>query len=190
MNVSTRTGRTCDLAVAGGGPAGLATALLAARAGLTVTIAAPEPGADHRTFALMAGAVRMLRRLGAWEALLPHAAPLRRLRLIDDTGRLMRAPSVEFDAGEIGWMPSPGIFPAAALSAVLGEMVRAQAGLTWLSGKVAACEPGESGCTLELEDGSRVHAGAVAAADGAAIPGAGRLRELRSKAGNTRKPRS
>ncbi|MCB1391509.1 MAG: hypothetical protein KDK12_20580, partial [Rhodobacteraceae bacterium] len=55
----------CDLAVAGAGPAGLATALLAARAGLPVVHAAPPAHPDHRTFALMAGAMRMLQRIGA-----------------------------------------------------------------------------------------------------------------------------
>ena len=68
---------SCDLAVVGGGPAGLATALLAARAGLKTVLAAPQARPDHRTFALMAGAVRMLQRLDAWEPLLPRSAPLR-----------------------------------------------------------------------------------------------------------------
>ncbi|MCB2080236.1 MAG: FAD-dependent monooxygenase, partial [Novosphingobium sp.] len=156
----------CDLAVVGGGPAGLATALLAARAGLNTVLAAPQAKPDHRTFALMAGAVRMLQRLGAWDTLLPRSAPLRRLRIIDDTGRLLRAPTVEFDAGEIGLEAFAWNFPAAPLSQVLGELVGKEANVKWLTGAVTSCDAGPEGCELMLDDGTAIHADVVAAADG------------------------
>ena len=37
-----------------------------------------------------------------WPACVPHAAPLRKIRLVDATQRLIRAPEVLFDAAEIG----------------------------------------------------------------------------------------
>ena len=40
--------------------------------------------------------------IGAWEACLPHAAPLVCIRIVDDTRRLLRAPEVTFSAAEIG----------------------------------------------------------------------------------------
>ena len=37
-----------------------------------------------------------------WDALLPHAAPLKAIRIIDASGSLLRAPDVEFGASELG----------------------------------------------------------------------------------------
>ena len=156
----------CDLAVAGAGPAGLATALLAARAGLPVVHAAPPAHPDHRTFALMAGAMRMLQRIGAWDALLPHSAPLKRLRIIDDTGRLLRAPTVEFDAAEIGLDAFAWNFPAAPLSDILSRLIGDEGNITTIQAAASTCEPGADGCRLDLDDGTVVEAGVVAAADG------------------------
>ena len=56
---------------------------------------------DNRTTALLAGSVTALETLGVWQACLPHAAPLRKIRIVDDTVRLLRAPEVLFDAAEI-----------------------------------------------------------------------------------------
>jgi 2-octaprenyl-6-methoxyphenol hydroxylase len=92
---------TAEVAVIGGGPAGLVSALALASAGVeTVLIARPAP-ADHRTTALLAGSVTALETLGAWADCRPHAAPLRKIRIIDDTRRLIRAPETVFDATEI-----------------------------------------------------------------------------------------
>ncbi|HEX4892338.1 MAG TPA: FAD-dependent monooxygenase [Hyphomicrobiaceae bacterium] len=98
--------RTVDAVVAGGGPAGLAAALALAHAGLSVALSAPEPpprtGPDTRTTALFGGTVELLRHLGAWSALEPVSAPLLGLRMIDDTGSLLRAPETLFRAEEVG----------------------------------------------------------------------------------------
>jgi 2-octaprenyl-6-methoxyphenol hydroxylase len=92
---------TAEVAVVGGGPAGLVSALALAAAGVkTVLIARPAP-ADQRTTALLAGSVMALQALGAWEACRSQAAPLRKIRIIDDTERLIRAPETVFDAAEI-----------------------------------------------------------------------------------------
>ncbi|MEA2939310.1 MAG: 2-octaprenyl-6-methoxyphenol hydroxylase, partial [Alphaproteobacteria bacterium] len=57
---------------------------------------------DNRTTALLAGSVRALETLGVWERCREHAAPLRVMRIVDDTRRLLRAPEVRFEAHEIG----------------------------------------------------------------------------------------
>ena len=93
---------TAEVAVVGGGPAGLVSAIAIASAGVETVLIAPHPPDDHRTTALLASSVTALETLGAWETCRPHAAPLKRIRIIDDTGRLMRAPEVNFAAAEIG----------------------------------------------------------------------------------------
>ncbi len=70
---------------------------------------------DERTSALMAGSVALLERLGVWSALAAEAAPLRTLRIVDGTGRLVRAPEVAFAASEIG-LPAFGYNLANAAS--------------------------------------------------------------------------
>lgn len=94
--------QTTQVAVIGGGPAGLVCAIALATSGAETVLVAPHAGSDHRTTALMAGSIAALETLGVWSACLPDAAPLRRIRMIDDTSRLLRAPEVTFAAEEIG----------------------------------------------------------------------------------------
>jgi 2-octaprenyl-6-methoxyphenol hydroxylase len=102
-DLPTETGSfSAEVAVVGGGPAGLVAAIALAAAGVETLLIAPVAKPDHRTTALLAGSVAALDTLGAWQACLPHAAPLKKLRLVDATDRLFRAPEVVFDAAEIG----------------------------------------------------------------------------------------
>ena len=93
---------TSEVAVVGGGPAGLVSALALAAAGVDTVLVAPPAKPDHRTTALLAGSVTALETLGVWQACLPDAAALRKIRLVDDTARLIRAAEISFDAAEIG----------------------------------------------------------------------------------------
>jgi 2-octaprenyl-6-methoxyphenol hydroxylase len=95
--------RCSEVVVVGGGPAGLTAAIALAAAGVeTVVIAGRARSDDNRTTALLAGSITALETLGAWQRCRPHAAPLRVMRIIDDTARLLRAPEVRFAASEIG----------------------------------------------------------------------------------------
>jgi 2-octaprenyl-6-methoxyphenol hydroxylase len=96
---------SCDVLVAGGGPAGLVAACLFARSGRKVVLAAGArpAGDDPRTVALMQPSIRLLAHLGIWPGTLQEkVSPLRRLRLVDDTGGAHRSPTLTFDAAEIG----------------------------------------------------------------------------------------
>lgn len=70
-----------DLLIVGGGPAGLATAIHAARAGLDVAVAEPRPTPVDKACGegLMPGAVRALAELG----IAPPGHPLRGIRYLD-----------------------------------------------------------------------------------------------------------
>jgi 2-octaprenyl-6-methoxyphenol hydroxylase len=87
--------------VVGGGPTGLMTALALASGGVPTVLIGRKPS-DNRTTALLASSVTALETLGVWDACREHAGLLRTMRIVDDTGRLWRAPEVAFNADEIG----------------------------------------------------------------------------------------
>jgi 2-octaprenyl-6-methoxyphenol hydroxylase len=92
-----------DVAVIGGGPAGVAAAIaLAETAARTALVARRAPYSDNRTTALLGGSVEFLDGLEVWSRCSDKAAPLEAMRLVDDTGRLIRAPEVRFSCHEIG----------------------------------------------------------------------------------------
>jgi 2-octaprenyl-6-methoxyphenol hydroxylase len=92
-----------DVLIAGAGLAGLTAAYGMARAGFgVVCCGAAERTGRGRTVALLNQSVAFLKSLGVWADLEPRAAPLRSLRLIDDTGGFFPPRPVEFHAAEIG----------------------------------------------------------------------------------------
>jgi len=92
-----------DAIVVGGGPAGLTAAIALADTGaVTALIARKQPYGDNRTTALLGDSIDILDRLDVWRRCSAQAAALRTMRLVDDTGRLIRAPEVRFAADEIG----------------------------------------------------------------------------------------
>src|SRR5262245_3309115 len=83
---------TVEVAIVGGGPAALVAAIALAAAGVETALLARRPTADHRTTALLAGSVTALQTLGVWDGCAAQAAPLRVMRIVDATSRLIRAP--------------------------------------------------------------------------------------------------
>ena len=95
-----------EVVVIGGGPAGLIAAIALAQTGAkTALIARRAPYADNRTTALFGDSVGFLQQLDVWSRCKEAAAPLQAMRLVDDTGRLIRAPEVRFSSLEIGLSP-------------------------------------------------------------------------------------
>jgi len=157
-----------EVAVVGGGPAGLTAAVALAQAGVeTVLIAKRQAQDDHRTTALLLGSVTALQTLGAWAACGPRAAPLRRMRIVDDTARLLRAPEITFDAAEIGLEAFGHNMQNRDLLAALDDATRLlDRSLNRSDSAARAVTIGDDGVTVTLENGDEVMARLVIGADG------------------------
>jgi 2-octaprenyl-6-methoxyphenol hydroxylase len=155
-----------DIAVVGAGPAGLAAALLLDQIGFRVALIAPErTGADERTSALLAGSVALLERIGVWPLLAAEAAPLRSLRIVDGTRRLIRAPEVLFHCGEIGLAAFGYNIPNAALIDAL-ETILAERAIRRITALAEDIASGDDDVVLDLSNGDRLKARLAVAADG------------------------
>ncbi|AZO08216.1 MULTISPECIES: UbiH/UbiF family hydroxylase [unclassified Mesorhizobium] len=157
--------------VAGSGPAGLIAALGFAEAGFAVTLAGPEAaGSDGRTTALMNPALKVLERLGVLAALRPQAAPLKVMRIVDATRRLIRSPTVTFRASEIGEEQFGLNLPNKVLIPVLAKTAATHPGIEWRTSMVETWRLDADLAHASLADGSEVSASLAVAADGRLSP--------------------
>lgn len=158
---------TYQAAVVGGGPAGLATAIALAQAGVeTVLIARRSPYADNRTTALLGGSVDFLQSLDVWRRCSDDAAALRTMRLVDDTRRLIRSPEVKFTSDEIG-MEAFGYNIENRLLMVAMEARAAELqNLNRIDDEAESIVTGESSVTITTKQGQSLSAALVAGADG------------------------
>jgi 2-octaprenyl-6-methoxyphenol hydroxylase len=154
-----------DTIVVGAGPVGLAAALVLDRLGYDVALIAPEAPADRRTSALIGGSVALLERIGVWPAIEAGAAPLRSLRIVDATRRLIRAPEVTFNASEIGLDAFGYNVPNTVLIEALDAAV-ARSPVTRVLSRIESVTPGEASITAHLPDSSERSAALIVAADG------------------------
>jgi len=158
---------SAEVIVVGGGPAGLTAAIALAHAGIeTVLVAKPLTHTDYRTTALLAGSVTALETLGVWDACRPNAAPLRTMRIIDDTGRLLRAPEVHFDASEIGQEAFGYNIENRHLVAALEARARALPSLAIMAGEADRITIGDTQVGVALKDGACLSARLLVGADG------------------------
>ncbi|WP_442577819.1 UbiH/UbiF family hydroxylase [Mesorhizobium sp. ASY16-5R] len=160
-----------DVIVAGTGPAGMLAALAFSRTGFSVALAGPAANrADGRTTALMAPALAVLDSVGVLSEIEPQAAPLRIMRIVDGTRRLVRSPVVTFHAGEIG-EPHFGLnIPNQVLNRALESAVRQSPDIRWHESLVERWDIDEAQVAARLIDGSAVAAKLAVAADGRNSP--------------------
>jgi 2-octaprenyl-6-methoxyphenol hydroxylase len=167
MTTSPSASQIHQAAVVGGGPAGLATAIALAQAGVdTVLIARRSPYADNRTTALLGGSVDFLDSLGVWPRCSADAAALSTMRLVDDTHRLIRSPEVKFSSDEIG-MEAFGYNIENRLLMVAMESRAAELpNLTRIDDEAQSVSAGEASVTVITKQGQSLTAALVIGADG------------------------
>jgi 2-octaprenyl-6-methoxyphenol hydroxylase len=156
------------LAVIGGGPVGLALALLMRErcphwsvSVFDLRDAARDVGADPRTLALSLGSVQLLERLRAWPA--AKAAPIRQVHVSQAPPTLATPfgePVVRMDAGELGVPMLGAVLSYGALVAPLQQSF------------LDACTPQEAAAGLHARFGTAV-AEVRSAGDGAVVTPAG-----------------
>jgi 2-octaprenyl-6-methoxyphenol hydroxylase len=166
--------KTVDVAIGGGGMVGLALGMALARGGLAVAVSDPVPPPeslaeefDGRVSALSFASVRMLRALGVWERLAPHAQPIENILVTD--AKLGGAPSpfsLHFDAQEIG-SPLGTIAENRHIRQALFAAAAKTGGLSLIApASLEKVKIETNSVTALLSDGSELAAQLAVAADG------------------------
>src|SRR5260370_28998382 len=158
---------TAEVAIVGAGRAGLAAAIALASAGVETALVAGSPTAsDVRTSALLEGSVKGVDALGVWRLCHEHAAPLRVMRIVDDTPRLVRAPEVCFAASEIGLDAFGYNVENRFLVAALEARARELAALRRIEDEAVAGEIAEAQGTIRCNAGVALSARLAIGAEG------------------------
>ncbi len=156
-----------DAVVVGGGPAGLTAAIALADVGAkTALLARRAPYADNRTTALLGASVDLLERLDVWRRLAEKAAALKVMRLVDDTGRLIRAPEVRFSSDEIDLEQFGFNIDNRSLVAALEQRAAELPGLTRIDDEAEIINPEDTMVTIRTGRREPLAARLVVGADG------------------------
>src|SRR3954452_7916735 len=167
-----------EVLIVGGGHAGLLLGAALSHGGITVRLVERQPKAtimavpaDGRSLALLAGSAAILRRVGAWPHLAPHAEPVERVEGLDVEG----GGRVHYDSEQHGKGPFGVGVEHASLHRALLEAFLAQAGEdAYRQGEVASLKRVGDAMEVAFSDGSRRAVALVVGADGRAS----RVRDL------------
>ncbi|MGZ9719274.1 UbiH/UbiF family hydroxylase [Rhizobium miluonense] len=156
-----------EVAVIGGGLAGMIAAFALARGGRSVAlVAAPHNKADKRTTALMDQSIRFLERLTLWDKIAPSTAALTTMRIIDGTSRLLRAPTVSFRSSEIGLDAFGYNIPNAVLLDNLSKAIETEGNISRVEATASEVTFRDDGVTIMLDNGQSIEAAFVVGSDG------------------------
>lgn len=159
-----------DIAVIGGGLAGLTASIASAKLGLDTLLVAPRPEeADPRTTAIFETSLDLLAEMSVIDDIRDHGYPLKTMRIVDGTQRLFRAPQTDFSAAELG-LPAFGYnFANAFLLEKLEQVLEAIPNLTRVTAPADEIMPGQGQAKIRA-GGKTYHAKLLVGSDGRHSP--------------------
>lgn len=157
-----------DVLIVGGGLAGASLAVALRNTRLRVGLVERLPprcaeGWDARVYAISPASAAFLDAIGAWRHL-DHArlSPLRAMAVAGDAGGQLNFSAYEAGVPELGWIAESSL-----LALELWEGAKRQANLTTFLGRTPlGLAVDEQGAAVTLDDGTRLSAQLVVAADG------------------------
>jgi 2-octaprenyl-6-methoxyphenol hydroxylase len=164
-----------ELVIAGAGLTGMLLGVACAGAGLPIAIVDPQdpvamltPDFDGRTSAIAYGSRLVFDGIGLWPNIAADAEPIREIRVADDNSPLF----LHYDSRDLGGgTPLGYIVENRVLRRALYDRACDLPNLRFLAPhRVAALEASETGAIVLLDDGERLIARLVAAADGKDSP--------------------
>jgi 2-octaprenyl-6-methoxyphenol hydroxylase len=163
-----------DVLIVGGGLIGGPLAVALASAGVSVAVvdtedptATDDQAFDGRASAIALAPQRALAALGLWPTIAPFAAPIEQIRVSDGHSPLF----LHYDHQAIGSEPFGWIVENRAIRMALRQRLATLPSVRQFApARLASLERQAAGVVARLEDGTRLRAALVVAADGRASP--------------------
>lgn len=143
---------TSDICVIGAGLVGKTAALKLAQNGSTVTLCAPKTiSPDTRTTALLMDTVRFFEELRLWGKISQKAFPLKIMRIVDGSNRLIRTPQTDFRSSEIDLEAFGYNLKNEDILEALDEAISALPNISQIEGSVTNINSQDSTETIHME---------------------------------------
>ncbi|MEP6357111.1 MAG: UbiH/UbiF family hydroxylase [Hyphomicrobiales bacterium] len=153
--------------IVGAGPLGLMAALSLGNHYEKITLIGPDAPKDGRTTAILNEGVDFLNSLGVWEKLNNKTAPLKVMRIVDGTKRLIRAPEARFDSSELNADCFGHNIRNQDLLIALNETIKKHSNIKRIKMPALSVKfDNEEKASITLEDDTVLNTGLLVATDG------------------------